>query len=311
MAINMDKKAANSGDRMKHALTLEILTRTTSWDSVTVSETHAGAGEFSAGNQQESKQYIRELHEIVSKLGEAIPRTGQPFAGHAYLRLLKEWWKAEANQGIYPGGAKQAWTYLNMFRPQEEFDLRLTENGPDEFKRLDEVFQDSKVQPRERSFFEELEWLAGPDNLVLVVDPFRCVESFGSDSALNIEKGGIDHGIVNGFLTLCENKKASILHFWWPKRAQPGGSDLDKALIASHKAARHLFHQWKKSGKTLATREFTDKSNHASVLIGVGDGARLVDEIPGKSDWQISWLKPFLAESRARIEAPQDVRPSE
>jgi hypothetical protein len=60
-----------------------------------------------------------------------------------------------------------------------------------------------------------------------------------------------------------------------------------------------LFQAWKDDNPSRAVREYQDKHNHASVLIGIGDGARIVEELPGKDEWQASWLKPFLAESQA------------
>jgi 23S rRNA A2030 N6-methylase RlmJ len=59
----IDKKAANDGDRLKHALLLEILARVTSWPAVVYAETHAGAGIYLQGGQDADHSYIRDLHD--------------------------------------------------------------------------------------------------------------------------------------------------------------------------------------------------------------------------------------------------------
>lgn len=303
-SVNMDEKAANAGDRMKHALSLEVLSRTHAWKSVTYAETHAGAGVYLEGKQGKPP-HIRDFREIVlwqlMCQRETTPRVESENgtrAGAPYFDLLKEWWFDPANHGKYPGSAKQAVIYLSKLRSDQSFEIRLTEKCEKAFKRLKKAVAGFKEGPRNRSFYKEREWLTQPDNLFLVVDPFRCVESFDLSKQTDINKGDIDHGVVRELIELCEPKQAAVIHFWWSKRSQPGGSEMDKLVTASHNAARCLFQEWKGGNAARAVREFQDKHNHASILLGIGDGARIVEDIPGKDDWQASWLKPFLAESQ-------------
>lgn len=70
---NMDEKAANYGDRLKHVLLLEVLGRTAGWPGVVYAETHAGAGVYCAGDQKEG--YIRDLRQ---KVADATVTTAGP-----------------------------------------------------------------------------------------------------------------------------------------------------------------------------------------------------------------------------------------
>ena len=302
-SVNMDEKAANAGDRMKHALSLEVLSRTNAWNSITYAETHAGAGVY-LEDKQGKPPHIHELRDIVlwqlmrNNEDAKIRSDNGTRAGAAFLNLLKEWWFDAANHGQYPGSAKQATIYLSKSRADQSFEIRLTEKDEKAFKRLNKAVSGVEEEPRNRSFYKERDWLTEPDNLFLVVDPFRCVESFDLSDQTDINKGDIDHGVVRELIELCETKQAAVIHFWWSKRSQPGGSDMDKLVTASHKAARRLCSDWKGDNPSRAVREFQDKHNHASLLLGIGDGARVVEDIPGKDEWQACWLKPFLAESQ-------------
>ncbi|MCH2131879.1 MAG: hypothetical protein MK179_22285 [Pirellulaceae bacterium] len=301
--VNMDQLAANAGDRMKHALSLEVLSRTNSWATLTYSETHAGAGVYLEKNQTKPA-HIRNLRDIVlwqtmrkqfaDSGGEA---EGQIAAGDAYLDLLKSWWFESSNLGKYPGSAKQAVLYLTRTGNDSTFEIRLTEKDEDTYKRLKKAVSGYRQEPRQKSFYDERKWLTEPDHLLLVVDPFRCVESFDLNKATDINEGDIDHEIIRSLLTLCEKKQAAVIHFWWSKRSNPGGSEMDILVTESHDKARQLFDVWATGNPLRAVREFQDKHNHASTLIGIGDGARIVKDIPGRDQWQRSWLKPFLAES--------------
>ncbi len=241
--VNMDQKAGNAGDRMKHALSLEVLSRTSSWDQVTYAETHAGAGEY-LQKKQTTPPHIRDLRDIV--LWQIVHQSSkasrsQMLAGSTYLELLKNWWFDTGNHGKYPGSAKQAAIYLNASSENRSFELRLTEKAGDAFKRLKKAVADFPGEARKRSFYDERGWLTKPDNLVLVVDPFRCVESFEMHDATDIENGDIDHGVIKELLDLCAKKQAAVLHFWWSKRSQPGGSEMDKLVTESIKRPVECF----------------------------------------------------------------------
>ena len=207
--VNMDKKSANPGDRMKHALS-EILARTAAWPNVTYSETHAGAGIYREANQKPAKPYIRNLRERVLWLlrptidlnRNASSARTQPVAG-AYLELLGQWWLKPEQFELYPGSATQAGEYLTTMN--REFSLRLTEADPLTCQRLQAAVQGFPGEVRCCSFEDEIDWLTEPDRLCLVVDPFRCVDSFlghgeSLDGKFDVTKGDIDHDIVRDIL---------------------------------------------------------------------------------------------------------------
>src|SRR4051794_33862495 len=75
-SVDMDEKSANPGDRMKHALSLEVLCRTVDWPIVTYSETHAGAGVYNESKQRPASAYIRTLRERA--LWELLRSTFEP-----------------------------------------------------------------------------------------------------------------------------------------------------------------------------------------------------------------------------------------
>src|SRR4051812_39581697 len=107
----MGKKAANNGDRLKHALLLEVLERTGDWAGVVYAETHAGAGAYHAGDQTKDK-YILDLRQKV----ENAPTTATG-PGFAYLTWLREWWGDPANRESYPGSAVTVLRWLQRHRP--------------------------------------------------------------------------------------------------------------------------------------------------------------------------------------------------
>src|SRR4029079_15318061 len=121
--FNMDQKAANPGDRMKHDLLLEVLRRTDEWSKVTYAETHAGVG-VSCQSRQTQVHWILDLFRLVEKTS---PRNGNS-AGETYLLWLKDWWKEPANRGAYPGSAVTAQRWLQHY--SRSFDIRVTENDP-------------------------------------------------------------------------------------------------------------------------------------------------------------------------------------
>src|SRR4051794_30529936 len=108
---NMDEKAANSGDRLKHTLLLEVLSRCSNWESLTYSETHAGAGIYHAERQKQRSQYIAELEATISN-SEVTPQSVA--SGATYNKLLKTWWADPDHHGVYPGSVVQAATFLRQ-----------------------------------------------------------------------------------------------------------------------------------------------------------------------------------------------------
>ena len=169
---DMDEKAANYGDRLKHALLLEVLERTGDWPGVVYSETHAGAGVYHAGDQTEGG-YIHDLRHKVEKAAAIAESPGLP-----YLMWLRQWWGDPANRESYPGSAVTALRWLQRYRPDASPDIRLTEKDEATCERLRQVLGPLAHAAKEESFLDELDWLTGGENLVLLVDPFGCVKAF-------------------------------------------------------------------------------------------------------------------------------------
>src|SRR2546428_13208602 len=105
MQPDMNKKAANSGDQLKHTLLLEVLNGARAWPSVAYSETHTGAGIYRSENQ--TAGFIADLRERVLK-----ENLGSADAGSAYLKWLKIWWRLKTNRDSYPGSALTALRWL-------------------------------------------------------------------------------------------------------------------------------------------------------------------------------------------------------
>jgi hypothetical protein len=305
--VDMDEKSANPGDRMKHALSLEVLSRIADWPTVTYSETHAGAGVYLESKQKPANAHIRSLRERV--LWELLrPNIGITKAesssapnsapGAAYLDLLKRWWLQPDLFGSYPGSAKQAGEYLTG--QQRPFRLLLTENHGGNCQRLRAAVKDFPNEVKAESFESpNLEWMTKNDDLYLVVDPFRCVESFTghpglADDEFGVTKGDIDHGIVRKILRLCSERTGVVIHFWWPTTSQDGISGVTAIVADSNKKTRSLLRTWESERQGRCYQQFEDnKHNHASALLGQGKGADVVRQI-GQLAWERSWLSPFL-----------------
>ncbi len=302
-AVEMDEKSANPGDRMKHALSLEVLARTSQWGKVTYSETHAGAGIYRESKQKPAQPHIRNLRErvlwellrptLADNRDELPPRA---FAGAAYLELLRQWWLQPNQFGVYPGSARQAGDFLTS--SNREFTLRLAEFNESNFRRLQAAVKAFPAEVKCSSFQDQLDWLTEPDGLYLVVDPFRCLDSFtGREGipaeSLGVTNGDIDHQIVHDILDRCSNKTAIVMHFWWPTTSQDGKSGMTKAVTESHLATCKIFQTWASDVEGRCYRQFHDKHNHASALLGSGSGAAIVWEV-GQLAWKKSWLSSFV-----------------
>lgn len=296
----MDAKSANAGDRMKHALSLEVLSRTDKWPLVTYSETHAGAGLYDESKQKPAQSPIRDLWELVcsaSALNSGKRLTNSPVAGTAYLELLERWWTTSESPRTYPGSARQACEYLK--RSGRDFRLYLTEADDETCRKLREAVKECEsAEVKCCSFEGEIEWLTTPDWLYLVVDPFRCVESFTGnnnlpDGKFGVTKGDIDHRIVRNILQRCQDKEAAVMHFWWPTTSRDAKNGVTAIITESNRTTCNLFQTWESEAKGRCYRQFDDKHNHASALLGVGSGADIVQQI-GQLAWEKSWLRSYV-----------------
>ena len=107
---NMDFKAGNYGDRMKHSLLLEILSRITDLPEFVYAETHAGAGIYRASDQSKD-HHIGDLAERVHN----APHSSD-LPGDVYLMSLREWWSVASNHSSYPGSALTVKRWLKKQR---------------------------------------------------------------------------------------------------------------------------------------------------------------------------------------------------
>ncbi len=278
-APDMDEKAANYGDRLKHALLLETLERTGDWPGVVYAETHAGAGVYRAGDQS-GDRYIDDLRQKVEKADAAA--TG---AGAAYLTWLKGWWSDAANRESYPGSALTALRWLQRHRPGSPLDIRVTEYDAATCGRLRQALG-SDACVKQESFAKELDWLTGEQNLVLLVDPFGCVTSFVG-AGRGLDDGWIDRATVTDILRRCAGKDRAVISLWW---------GFGQALRDHHQATCGLLTGWAQQHGNAVCRVFHDKRNHANALVGIGGGANVVRGVPRRADWAASWLRDAVYE---------------
>jgi hypothetical protein len=278
---NMDQKAANYGDRMKHALLLEVLSRTDEWFKVTYAETHAGAGVYCQAGQTQA-HWILDLFRLVEKTS---PRSDNG-AGDAYLRWLKDWWKDPANRGTYPGSAVTAQRWLQSHsRP---FDIRVTENEPQTFERL-RVWLNGQAE--QKPFQEELDWLTEADDLMLLVDPFACIQSFEKgERKRRMNMGWIDHKVVRNVLQRCAKKTRAVVSLWWGYGRSP-------IAAKSNEPTCELLRSWAHRHEA-ACVIFEDKHNHTNAVVGIGKGTEVVRRLPKGWQWRASWLADTVFERK-------------
>jgi hypothetical protein len=320
----MDPQSANSGDRMKHALNLELLTRMRSWPSVSYSETHSGAGIYEAELQDPRKQHIRNLRDLVT--WERLNRLGnnsslQSTAGEEFFKRLTEWWGNQENPfEKYPGSARQALDFLLSIG--KKFKFRLTENDENAVRRLKSAMKPGKehVEVKQASFRDEMVWLSEPDFLLLVVDPFKLFDSFDindkqpqsdkesaddlpqndiepsenlSRKEIGFAYGHIDLATVKKFTETIEQKGSAVIHFWWPTSYQGLDTALKDAVGRGIKQSHEFFESWAGNDSNRQYHAFNDGHNHRSSLIGIGGGALIVKEV-SELDWKSSWLSRYV-----------------
>ncbi len=286
---NMDEKAANQGDRLKHALLLEVLQRTCNWPSVAYAETHAGAGVYCAKGQSEKHPYIQDLQSIVTR---QRPPAKEDEPGAAYLKWLKEWWHVPANDGLYPGSAVTALRWLRGHRTPSQFDVLVIEKSETSFSRLRDALGAGSFRAERGSFTNFLDQLTAPDGLVLLIDPFACVTRFeNATRECGLNKGWIDHETVRDVLGRCAQKQRAVVGFWWSSAQN---------LRTHHGPTSRLLREWCADHDSRAYREFHDgRANHKCGLVGIGVGAQIVRYVPTRNHWKGSWLRNVIYEKRA------------
>jgi len=114
------------------------------------------------------------------------------------------------------------------------------------------------------------------------------VTKFGESGACSgLERGQIDHEVVQKILGLCADKERAIILFWWSSA---------QAYKYHHAATTALFESWKAEREAVEHREFHDKHNHRITIFGIGAATEIVEGLPGRTSWEESWLKSVIYE---------------
>ena len=281
----MDENAANFGDRLKHTLLLEVLDRTMKWPAVQYAETHAGAGIYSAEDQKDD--HIEDLCQSVSAIQPALYSPG-----HSYHASLVKWWTEDSHGAKYPGSATTALRWLRDNRQGDNWQMRLVEADTCTSERLRAAILDPRSEAHTSSFDTQLDWLTEGDNVVLLVDPFGIVSTFNSSASdKGINDGWIDYSLLQAVLEKCSGKQRVVLSIWW---------GFGQALRVHHKGNCDLLWNWAEKHGNARCRIFHDTKNHANALIGIGDGAAIVQAIPSRDEWKKSWLSNVVHEKKYR-----------
>jgi hypothetical protein len=267
---NQDDNAGNNGDRIKHAVLLEILSRTDQWDKVSYRESHAGAGLYPVN------KHIRELRKTV----RTIPPPPEGDTGSGYFRSLRSWWDADAPG--YPGGIIQAARWLRQHRREGSFDIKATENKPHPFALLSRLSKFYEMEVRYDSFLNQQQWLLDGDNFVILLDPFHYVRVRASDDA-SIEQGVLDHEALKGVLDACANKNRAVILVWTSKGHQ---------FHTSLKDLRADLQDWAKGHGNSRIGQ-CHCGNYGISVIGINEG-RDAGELPDNVGWEQSWLGQYL-----------------
>ena len=264
---NMDENAANSGDRMKHTLLLEVLSRCLKWESLVYSETHAGAGTFGAKNQtQKGRQYIAELEATIATLNDTSERVA---SGARYISLLKSWWSEPNHNGQYPGSVVQAAVFLKHAAKTARFCV--TEACGSNHARLKTALHNFSVEPKLSLFQKSLDWLCSGEEIVMLVDPWGIVGKVtnAEEREALLNDGKVDLDTLDDILERLKVKRNAVIMLW---------TSFGRAN-RNHKAAveSHLVTWSQNNGVT--GRTFHDGNSRHVYLIGVGDGHRVVSDI--------------------------------
>lgn len=274
MAISMDEKAANDGDKLKHPLLLEVLARCKGWDSLTYAESHAGAGKYCAADQLAEKPHIANLLKLVSAVTD---KPTENAAGGRYYHLLQEWWSDQNRQGAYPGSVLQAARFLTNQNVKAEF--RVTEAHKDTYDRLVKAVTDYGIEPKHEKFQNKIDWLTEKDSLVLLLDPLGFGEDFGKAREKKLNEGGMDLPTLTEVLASCWEKKSAVVLLWFGF-GNKGGH-----------VKRGMAYGWLKCLCEQKGSSFScyHAKSYYTFIMGIGKGKEVTDALL-QLDWGKSWL---------------------
>lgn len=264
---NMDENAANSGDRLKHTLLLEVLARCLKWKSLVYAETHAGAGIFDAKHQtQNGRRYIADLEATITALKSNSDGVS---SGARYISLLKSWWSDSAHKGLYPGSVVQAARFVKGVAENVHF--RVTEACGDNHLRLKAALNGFNIEPRHSPFQTSLDWLCNGDEIVMLVDPWGIIGKVDSADERNaaLSNGKVDVDTLSDILDRLWVKRNAVIMLW---TSYGQANRQHKIAVESH------LNTWSHT-KSATLRTFHDGNNRYVYLMGVGDGEIVVSDV--------------------------------
>ena len=299
-----DRNAGNTGDQLKHALLVEILTRigeTPTARDWSYAETHAGAGRFMTS--QAERLGISAMAVTGGRSASLARDMCDLPPGYSYAELLADWSCFEGATGVYPGSpviASVSGRYLNS-RVFVEFDEKVFGRLCESIAFIDGVVADSlapgtgNVATMLRGSFEDyLETLLEPERLLLLVDPFYYEHAAPDGIGGRV---GMPH--LSEICRRLAEKNAILLFFSssLPRHCRlPGDEGENQARNGTWRILDRDF----SALAPPALRCFrVGGAPHAVHLAGWGtEGIDLVQNLPGQENWQRSWLaqKPLSLE---------------
>ncbi len=270
--IDMNEKAANDGDKIKHSLLLSVLEQCNVWPEITYAETHSGAGKYKVEDQLVST-HIKDFQFELSDEHSQIHGYESEYDDAYSIFMKHNWWSLSKNKDIYPGSPLLAGRYMLQ---RENVELRLVEADETIFNKLGKSF--SPIFNFEivlDKFQNQIQWITEKDWSVILIDPFVYKSE---NEECNLDVGDINLKSVSDILQKLWDKKASVVLFWC---YFPEGESQAKQAIGS--LAKIV------SDNSGLMKTFV-KRHYYVMAIGIGDGKRVVSNLPTVSRYYQSLL---------------------
>lgn len=268
MENRQSRNAGNRGDRLKHAILLEILNSAIQKNICSYRESHAGAGYY------DLNKHSMELFNFLS----TDDKNSLHGVGQLYGQILKQWWIK--NVTTYPGSIALASEILHgNSKSLDKIDIRATEVDTKAFTRLLGLKSEFNIELRNESFDKNFNWLCEGTSMVFLIDPFFY------DLNATIQSGGFGREqLINIFNNLSLKKAAVLIIFtsYIEKSHKRTYEDL-KRDISNHLPPKSLPRHF------VTTRKKNGETYYWISVIGFGDdGVKIVKDL--SSDWNKSWL---------------------
>jgi hypothetical protein len=267
MENKQSKNAGNRGDRLKHAILLEILDSAIQNNICSYRESHAGAGYYDL-NEHSMK--------LFNFLGTNEKNTLQG-VGQLYGQTLKQWWIK--NTKTYPGSIALASEILyRNSKSLDKIDIRATEVETKAFARLLGLKSEFDIELKNESFNKNLNWLCEGSSMVFLIDPFFY------DVNATIQSGGFGREQLIKIIENLSLKKGAVLIIFtsYLERSHKKTYEDLKRDISHHLPSKSL------SRHFITTRKKNGETYYWISVIGFGDGVKIVKDL--RSDWNKSWL---------------------